>query len=583
MRNILHIVCYLFLFNAFSQNTTIKIRGEVTENGKPLSNVSVLIKGSSIGTQTNRKGKFSVAASIGDTLIFSHLGMRTKEVIIENNSEFLKVDLFSKVINLDEITIKKKRSFSQKELLAAYSFNKRLIKTSRGIIDKDRASFSITIIDGENIIPVGSDFLYSLQNLYPRMRIVRDCPGESFCPKVYLQSWSSGAKPTAIFDVDGMIYEQPPLFIQANDIDRAAILVRNGAISRYGPAGAGGVIIINTKSQTSMDDMGVKRTYDNSILRDSIYTEIAEPESFTPRSPYFMKSYISAKSEKQAMRLFEKRKIDFKDRPYMALEIAEYFGRKWNNKQIAKTLFDGIRESFSSNPSVLKALAYKYEELGQIDLALEVYLQVLNIKSRDAQSHLDVATTYTEVGNYKKALSSFARYKLEIEELDSIPYSPYGTDLLMTTEYSNLYRAKTKELSIDKILIEETFDSPDTRLVFEWSNAEAEFELQIVDPEKLYYLWENTSEAMEFLRLKEKIKGYSSKQFFLDEELKGEWQININYLENISNQPTYLKVTTFFNYGSPSQIKATKVFYLEKQAMNMRLFTINNDMNTVSR
>ena len=583
MRNILHIVCYLFLFNAFSQNTTIKIRGEVTENGKPLSNVSVLIKGSSIGTQTNRKGKFSVAASIGDTLIFSHLGMRTKEVIIENNSEFLKVDLFSKVINLDEITIKKKRSFSQKELLAAYSFNKRLIKTSRGIIDKDRASFSITIIDGENIIPVGSDFLYSLQNLYPRMRIVRDCPGESFCPKVYLQSWSSGAKPTAIFDVDGMIYEQPPLFIQANDIDRVAILVRNGAISRYGSAGAGGVIIINTKSQTSMDDMGVKRTYDNSILRDSIYTEIAEPESFTPRSPYFMKSYISAKSEKQAMRLFEKRKIDFKDRPYMALEIAEYFGRKWNNKQIAKTLFDGIRESFSSNPSVLKALAYKYEELGQIDLALEVYLQVLNIKSRDAQSHLDVATTYTEVGNYKKALSSFARYKLEIEELDSIPYSPYGTDLLMTTEYSNLYRAKTKELSIDKILIEETFDSPDTRLVFEWSNAEAEFELQIVDPEKLYYLWENTSEAMEFLRLKEKIKGYSSKQFFLDEELKGEWQININYLENISNQPTYLKVTTFFNYGSPSQIKATKVFYLEKQAMNMRLFTINNDMNTVSR
>ncbi len=250
---------------------------------------------------------------------------------------------------------------------------------------------------------------------------------------------------------------------------------------------------------------------------------------------------------------------------------------------MAKTLFDGIRESFSTNPSVLKALAFKYEELGQIDLALEAYLQVLNIKSKDAQSHLDVATTYTEIGNYKRALSSFVRYKLEIEELDPIPYSPYGTDLLMTTEYSNIIQTQTKELSIDEILIEETFDSPDTRFVFEWSDAEAEFELQIVDPEKLYYLWENTSEAMESLRLKEKIKGYSSKQFFLDEELKGEWQININYLENISNQPTYLKVTTFFNYGSPSQIKATKVFYLEKQAINMRLFTLNNDMNTVSR
>ncbi len=341
MRNILHIVCYLFLFNAFSQNTTIKISGEVTTNGKPLSNVSVLIKESSKGTLTNRKGKFSVAVSIGDALIFSHLGMTTKEVLIDGNTDLLKVVLFSKIENLDEITIKKKRSFNQKELLAAYPSNKKLIKTSRGIIDKNRASFSITIIDGENIIAVGSDFLYSLQNFYPMMRIDRNCfklsstgryQIDSICPKVYLQTWSSGTKPTAIFDVDGIVYEQPPLFVQANDIDRVAILVRNGAISRYGPAGAGGVIIINTKSQTSMDDMGVKRTYDNSILRDSIYTVIVGPESFVSRSPYFMRPYILAMSEKQAISLLEKQKKDFKDRPYMALEIVEYFSRKWNNK-----------------------------------------------------------------------------------------------------------------------------------------------------------------------------------------------------------------------------------------------------------
>ena len=234
-----HFVFILFLatYSLFAQKDVITITGTVTtDQGNPISNVNVLVKGTSNGIKTNRDGRYSITAKSKAILVFSHLGMQTVEIRVEDDTTTVNIQMLSKVEELDEVVVKKKRAFTQKELLAEYPTNKNLIKSSRGIIDKDYSSFSIRIIDGKDLIPVGPDFLTSLKNLYPTMRVIRTYdPKSRINPRVYLQNWSSDSKPTAIFDVDGFIYEQPPTFLSANDIDRVAILVRNGAFARYGP------------------------------------------------------------------------------------------------------------------------------------------------------------------------------------------------------------------------------------------------------------------------------------------------------------------------------------------------------------
>lgn len=263
---------FLVSFQLFSQQEEKVVNGIVTTSTGPLQSASILVKGTNNGVLTNKKGKYSIIAKLNDTLVFSHVGMQSIQVIVRSNLGVLNVELQSKIENLDEVILKKRKAKTQKELLAEYPSNKSLIKTSWGIIDKDRASFSMKIIDGSELVPVGSDFLYSLQNLYPQMRVDRTViPGHPIDqPRVYLKNLSFGSNPTAIFDVDGIVYQQTPTFVQVTDIDRVSILVRNGAMGRYGTDGAGGVIIINTKSNTWMEDMAVKRKYDNSKLRDSI-------------------------------------------------------------------------------------------------------------------------------------------------------------------------------------------------------------------------------------------------------------------------------------------------------------------------
>ncbi|MEJ7676117.1 MAG: carboxypeptidase-like regulatory domain-containing protein [Chitinophagaceae bacterium] len=65
----------LFVFALFLSDFLLAqstITGTVSDNnGNHLSNVSVTIKGKTVGTFTNNDGKFSIPASVNDVIIFS--------------------------------------------------------------------------------------------------------------------------------------------------------------------------------------------------------------------------------------------------------------------------------------------------------------------------------------------------------------------------------------------------------------------------------------------------------------------------------------------------------------------------------
>ena len=54
-----------------------EIKGKVVdEKGNPLPGVTLIVKGTQVGTATNTNGEFIIPASIGETLIFSFIGMQ---------------------------------------------------------------------------------------------------------------------------------------------------------------------------------------------------------------------------------------------------------------------------------------------------------------------------------------------------------------------------------------------------------------------------------------------------------------------------------------------------------------------------
>ncbi|MBO6605272.1 carboxypeptidase-like regulatory domain-containing protein [Psychroserpens sp.] len=99
------IILLLFGINAITNAQNGKVKGILTspEDGLPLPGVSVIIKGTTVGTQTDFDGEYSITCDVGDTLVFSFIGMQTREVIvteqmfsIKNNN--FKIDYFKVAI-----------------------------------------------------------------------------------------------------------------------------------------------------------------------------------------------------------------------------------------------------------------------------------------------------------------------------------------------------------------------------------------------------------------------------------------------------------------------------------------------------
>lgn len=98
-KNYILIFLTLFSYSIFGQN----VSGVITdENNEALTGVTVILKGTSVGTITDFDGRYEIKAAIGDKLVFSYVGYNTVEKTVEGTT--LNVTL-NPGVSLQEITL----------------------------------------------------------------------------------------------------------------------------------------------------------------------------------------------------------------------------------------------------------------------------------------------------------------------------------------------------------------------------------------------------------------------------------------------------------------------------------------------
>lgn len=105
MKSLLHIIISLLVASAIhAQQKTIT--GTVTSisDGLALPGVNVIVKGTSTGTQTNFDGNYTITASKGAILVFSYLGLKTKEIKVRDAS-VIDVTLEEDAAMLEEVVV----------------------------------------------------------------------------------------------------------------------------------------------------------------------------------------------------------------------------------------------------------------------------------------------------------------------------------------------------------------------------------------------------------------------------------------------------------------------------------------------
>lgn len=200
------------------------------EKGEALPGVSVVVKGSAIGTTTQADGHYRLAVPDGDVvLIFSFVGYLTREVVLGTQSSLeLQMEVDTKA--LDEVVV-----------------------TSFGIEREKKALFYATQeVKGAQLTAVGNpNLLNSLQGKVAgvSVRLNSGMPGKA--PQITIRgnrSITGNNQPLYVIDglpVAGGVRVND---LNPNDIESMNVLKGPAASALYGLRASNGVIVIKTKS-----------------------------------------------------------------------------------------------------------------------------------------------------------------------------------------------------------------------------------------------------------------------------------------------------------------------------------------------
>ena len=218
------------------------ITGKVTDEGDvPLPGVTVLIKGTTMGTATDADGNYQLAVPDGEvTLVFTMVGMESREVAVGERTE-INVTMVADVAEMDEVVV-------------------------TGIFQKARESYtgSVSTVNKEELrMFKGQNMLQTLRNIDASLNIAMNNAFGSDpnqLPQINIRGTSS--LPMSIDELnentrqsvnapliimDGFEISLTKLMDYNDDvIESITILKDASATAIYGSRGANGVIVITT-------------------------------------------------------------------------------------------------------------------------------------------------------------------------------------------------------------------------------------------------------------------------------------------------------------------------------------------------
>lgn len=227
MKNYLKIAFILtsVLFTSMASGQQVNVRGIITEaaNGEELPGVSVVVKGTTLGTVSDINGSYSIMASTDDLLVFSFIGYEIMEAPVPSSGR-LDITLESTIFNMEEVVVIGYGTMKKSDLTGAVS----------------------SVTSGDLTAAPVSGIGEALQGRASGLQVINaGKPGDNVTMKIRGLGTINDSDPLVV--IDGVPTDLGLNALNPNDIETVDVLKDASATAIYGARGANGVIMITTK------------------------------------------------------------------------------------------------------------------------------------------------------------------------------------------------------------------------------------------------------------------------------------------------------------------------------------------------
>ena len=232
--------------------------------GQPIIGVTIGVKGTSGGTQTDTNGRFSLPATKGQTLVISFIGYQGQEIVVGDNT-VINVSLQNADNSLEEVVV-----------------------TALGIQrEKKSIGYSTTTVKGDQFTESRDPNIgNALTGKVAGVSVAGNSTGMGGSSRVVIRGNASlTGNNQPLYIVDGIPLDNQSSgsagqyggldmgdglnSINADDIESIQVLKGAAASALYGYRGGNGVIMITTKSGKGQQGLGIE--INNNLTVNSIY------------------------------------------------------------------------------------------------------------------------------------------------------------------------------------------------------------------------------------------------------------------------------------------------------------------------
>ena len=255
----------------------VVVKGHVTDmKGNPLPGVSVILKGTTVGTASNADGDFELPLTRRDdiVLIFSSIGMKRMEHPVKDPNVFLQIKLEEDVTELQEVDV--------------------VVNTGYQEIDRRHLTSAVSSVRAEDILNAGMSTIdQALEGRIPDLVLMTNSGEVGATPRIRVRGTSTilgnreplwvldGIVLTDPVDIDPEELNDPDYVniignaiagINPQDIERIDVLKDASATALYGTQAANGVIVVTTKAG-HVGKLQIKYNHSSQFTRRPRYTD----------------------------------------------------------------------------------------------------------------------------------------------------------------------------------------------------------------------------------------------------------------------------------------------------------------------
>jgi tetratricopeptide (TPR) repeat protein len=284
-------------------------------------------------------------------------------------------------------------------------------------------------------------------------------------------------------------------------------------------------------------------------------------QAWDPKRPYLKP--LEGLNAQGAYKKYLEIRESYKGSPAFFFDMGDFFYNKLKSPELATRIWSNLAELGFNDPAVLRVLGYRLTYAQNLDLAKKVFEIVKEERPDQPQSYRDLALAYARLGQYKESA----------ELLWTVVKGQWnrtaGIELIALMELNRYLPEARKQgwkQAIDPRLV--AFLDLDIRVSLAWDADMTDMDLWVTEPSgfKVNYSQKNSPHGGMISR--DITDGYGPEEYLLHWAKKGKYKVQANYYG--SNSPDLtggvsVFLTVWTNYGRRNEQRQDIAIQLDQK------------------